>query len=70
MRRAASMPDPFAPRAGRVARDARLGESSLSVYDRAGQPCYVCGAKIVSGSQGLVTPRITYACPTCQLSRG
>ncbi len=62
-------PDPFAPKAGRVARDPRLGESALSVYDRAGQPCYVCGTKIESGSQGLITPRITYVCPRCQPSR-
>lgn len=64
------MPDPFTPRAGRVAREARLGEAPLSVYDRAGQACYACGAIITSASQGFVTPRITYVCPACQPRRG
>lgn len=62
-------PDPFAPRANRVARDARRGESPLSVYDRAGQPCYACGTTITSAWQGFVTPRITYTCATCQPRR-
>lgn len=63
------IPDPFTPRASRVARDARRGESPLAVYERAGRACYVCGTLITSSSQGPVTPRITYACPTCQPSR-
>lgn len=62
-------PDPFVARSNRVARDARQGESSLSVYDRAGQHCYACGSTITSASQGFVTPRITYVCPTCQPRR-
>jgi endonuclease-8 len=62
-------PDPFTPRASRVTRDPRRGESALCVYDRATQPCYTCGTPIVSASQGNVTPRITYACPTCQPRR-
>ena len=63
------IPDPFVPRAGRVAREARQGEAPLSVYDRAGKPCYTCGALITSASQGFVTPRITYVCPSCQPRR-
>jgi endonuclease-8 len=63
------MPDPFAPRASRVTRNARRGESPLCVYDRAGQPCYECGTPITSASQGTSTPRITYVCPTCQPRR-
>ena len=64
------VPDPFTPRASRVARDRpRRGESPLSVYDRAGQPCYACGTLIASATQGNVTPRITYVCPTCQPRR-
>ena len=62
-------PDPFRPRAARVTRDARLGQAPLCVYDRAGQACYVCGGIVKSGSQGNVTPRITYWCATCQPSR-
>lgn len=62
-------PDPFTPRASRVARDARLGEAPLSVYDRKGAPCYACATPIESASQGAVTPRITYFCPTCQPRR-
>jgi endonuclease-8 len=65
----ARMPDPFRPKGSRITRDARLGEAPLSVYDRAGEPCYVCGTTIESASQGLVTPRITYVCPTCQPRR-
>lgn len=62
-------PDPFAPRAFRVTREARLGEAPLCVYERSGQPCYTCGATIESAAQGFTTPRITYACPRCQPTR-
>lgn len=62
-------PDPFASRAFRVTRDARLGESPLCVYDRSGQPCYECGTPIESAAQGFTTPRITYVCPHCQPTR-
>ena len=64
-----STPDPFAPRTGRIARDARLGEGPLSVYDRAAEPCYTCGTAIARVSQGLLTPRVTYLCPSCQTRR-
>ncbi|MFO0686796.1 MAG: DNA-formamidopyrimidine glycosylase family protein [Sandaracinus sp.] len=63
-------PDPFAARAFRVTRDARLGEAPLCVYDRSGQPCYECGTPIESAAQGFSTPRITYVCPRCQPARG
>mgnify|MGYP003348296628 CR=1 FL=1 len=70
------LPDPFTPRAGRIAREPRrMNEGPLSVYDRAGQPCYECKTLVVSASQGTpaqgnTTPRITYWCPTCQPRRG
>jgi len=35
------------------------------VYDRAGQPCRVCGAPVKSIRQGQ---RATYFCPHCQKS--
>lgn len=64
------LPDPFTPRAGRIARaPRRMNEGPLSVYDRAGQPCYECGAIIESTSRGSTTPRITYWCPRCQPAR-
>jgi endonuclease-8 len=69
------LPDPFMPRAGRIARaPRRMNEGPLSVYDRAGQPCYECETTIASApqgtpAQGSTTPRITYWCPSCQPAR-
>lgn len=40
---------------------------AMAVFERVGQPCWVCGSPIRSGRVG--TPphdRITYWCPTCQ----
>jgi formamidopyrimidine-DNA glycosylase len=41
----------------------RRGRFALAVYDRAGQPCRVCGAKIV---EGRVAGRPAFYCPRCQ----
>ncbi|MFO0593137.1 MAG: DNA-formamidopyrimidine glycosylase family protein [Polyangiaceae bacterium] len=64
MRRAASGPRPFLP----------LRAPRYFVYDRAGDPCLVCGAKIESTRSSRREPshasaeaaRITYYCPLCQ----
>ncbi|HEY5961017.1 MAG TPA: hypothetical protein VIV60_30885, partial [Polyangiaceae bacterium] len=64
------LPDPFAPRGGQ--RHARLnhrqGQKRLSVYDRAGEPCYDCATIIQMKVQGEQL-RSTYYCRTCQPSR-
>lgn len=65
-----TLPDPFASRAFRRTRlDRRQGESALSVYERAGEPCYDCGTPIVMKRQGEQA-RSTYYCPHCQPTRG
>lgn len=65
-----SAPDPFAPRAFRQTRlGRRQGESVLSVYERAGQPCYDCATIIEMKRQGEQR-RATYYCPSCQPPRG
>ncbi len=52
---------------GRTARfDRKPGKGPLSVYGRAGEPCYDCGAIIERRVQGTDTPRSTYWCPRCQ----
>jgi endonuclease-8 len=63
------LPDPFTPRSSRVTRlDHRLGQKPLSVYERAGERCYDCGATIEMKRQGS-TQRSTYYCPQCQPTR-
>ncbi|MDC3961590.1 Fpg/Nei family DNA glycosylase [Polyangium jinanense] len=47
---------------------ARPGEGPLSVYRRAGEPCYDCGALIEMRRQGEAR-RSTYSCPRCQAPR-
>nr|WP_240807745.1 zinc finger domain-containing protein [Polyangium spumosum] len=47
---------------------ARPGEGPLSVYRRAGEPCYDCGAVIEMRRQGEAR-RSTYFCPQCQPPR-
>ena len=65
-----SMPDPFEGRGQRKARlDRRQGEHVLSVYERAGKPCYDCATPIAMRHQGEQR-RSTYWCPQCQPSRG
>lgn len=64
------IPDPFTPRLShdgmRQARiDRRQGQKPLSVYERAGKPCYDCGAIIEMKRQGA-HDRSTYYCPRCQ----
>lgn len=52
---------------GRIARLQRKpGEGPLSVYGRAGEPCYDCRAIIERRVHGTTTPRSTYWCPRCQ----
>ena len=48
-----------------VASDGMAGnyQSQFLVYDRAGEPCRRCGAKIKGIRQGQ---RSTYYCPKCQ----
>jgi endonuclease-8 len=41
------------------------GAPRLFVYDRAGEPCLRCGARVASGLQGELA-RPTYWCPRCQ----
>ncbi len=48
--------------------DARRGEGPLSVYRRAGEPCYDCGTTLEMRRQGEAR-RSTYFCPSCQPSR-
>jgi endonuclease-8 len=63
------LPDPFTPRASRVARiNPRQGQGPYSVYERAGERCYDCGTTIEMKRQGE-THRSTYYCPRCQPSR-
>jgi endonuclease-8 len=64
------IPDPFAPRRGtRQTRiDRRHGQKPVSVYERAGDPCYDCGTPIAMKRQGA-QDRSTYYCPRCQPSR-
>ncbi len=65
-----SAPDPFEPPAHRKTRlDRRQGQAPVSVYERAGQPCYDCGTTIELRRQGEQL-RSTYFCPGCQPSRG
>jgi endonuclease-8 len=64
------LPDPFAPRAGQrhARQNHRHGQKRLSVYERAGEPCYDCGALIQTRQQGAQL-RSTYFCPVCQPTR-
>ncbi len=64
-------PDPFEPRgAPRTARPMRrAGEGRLSVYERAGERCYDCGAIVEMERRGEAQ-RSTYWCPGCQPARG
>ena len=43
------------------------GKGPIAVYGRAGEPCFVCGARIVMFRQGPLQ-RSSYACPRCQPS--
>lgn len=54
--------------ARRTTRLARPGEPAgrLWVYERSGEPCFVCGAPIVMRRQGDAA-RSTYFCPSCQV---
>lgn len=60
-------PDPFSPPPWRrhARQTARRGEGSLSVYRRAGQPCFDCRTPIQVTYQGNPR-RSTYYCPGCQ----
>ncbi|HMI91439.1 MAG TPA: zinc finger domain-containing protein, partial [Polyangiales bacterium] len=64
------IPDPFTPRHGtrQTRLDRRHGQKPLSVYERAGDPCYDCGTPIAMKHQGA-HDRSTYYCPRCQPSR-
>ncbi|HEY6881077.1 MAG TPA: DNA-formamidopyrimidine glycosylase family protein [Polyangiales bacterium] len=65
-----ALPDPFAARGERETRmDRRQGEHVLSVYERAGKPCFDCGTTIEMERQGEQR-RSTYFCPQCQPRRG
>jgi endonuclease-8 len=61
-----TIPDPFASRRPRL--DPRQGEKPVSVYGRAGEPCYDCGTLIEMQRQGTLL-RSTYYCASCQPSR-
>ena len=63
-------PDPFErrPFARQARLDQRAGEHTLSVYNRAGEPCFDCETPIERKLQGE-QHRSTYYCPTCQPSR-
>lgn len=65
-----TLPDPFDPHpyARKTRVDGRMGEGTLSVYKRAGEPCYDCGTKIEMRKEG-VQLRSTYYCPKCQPAR-
>lgn len=65
-----TLPDPFSPPAfkRRTRITQRRGEGPLSVYERAGKPCYDCAAPIEMRRQGE-DHRSTYYCPRCQPSR-
>lgn len=41
------------------------GKGPIAVYGRVGEPCFVCGARIVLFRQGSLQ-RSSYACPRCQ----
>ncbi len=66
-----TLPDPFDPHpyARKTRINRRMGEGLLSVYERAGEPCYDCGTKIEMRHTGAQL-RSTYTCPTCQPARG
>lgn len=65
-----TIPDPFSPRypTRQPRLDRRLGQKPVSVYERAGEPCYDCGTPIEMKRQGAQL-RSTYYCPRCQPSR-
>lgn len=42
------------------------GSARLWVYERRGEPCYVCGAVVEMRRQGPEMGRSTYFCPACQ----
>ncbi len=69
-----TLPDPFDPHpyARKTRVDRRLGEGMLSVYERAGAPCYDCGTKIEMRKDGKNSNQLrsTYYCPSCQPARG
>jgi endonuclease VIII len=59
----------FVPRVVRVANDGRTRRAApLSVYGRAGEPCFDCKGTILSELQGAPA-RTTFWCPTCQPRR-
>lgn len=62
-----TLPDPFeAPRHRRTTRaHIRPGQSTLHVYERAGQACYTCQTQVAMRRQGTQA-RSTYFCPHCQ----
>ena len=64
------IPDPFSPRfpTRQTRIDRRHGQKVMSVYGRAGEPCYDCGTSIAMKHQGA-QDRSTYYCPRCQPSR-
>jgi endonuclease VIII len=64
------IPDPFSPRypTRQTRLDRRQGQKTMSVYERAGDPCYDCGTPIAMKRQGA-QDRSTYYCPRCQPSR-
>lgn len=62
--RRALLPGAWKTRVAR--REARWGEPVLSVYGRAGAPCFACGTPIRRAHQA---GRSTYWCPRCQPSR-
>ncbi len=59
----------FTPRVVRVANDGRTRRAApLSVYGRAGEPCFDCQTVIEAAPQGA-PQRTTFWCPTCQPRR-
>jgi endonuclease-8 len=57
------------PGHGRTTRESRTrGEGPVSVYRRAGEPCYDCRTTILMERQGALR-RSTYYCPRCQPER-
>jgi endonuclease-8 len=57
------------PGHGRTTRESRTrGEGPVSVYRRAGEPCYDCRTPILMERQGELR-RSTYYCPRCQPER-
>jgi len=77
-RKPRTLPDPFTsrrrPRGGiapverQTRQDRRLGQKPVSVYERQGEACYDCGARIQMRRQGELG-RSTYFCPGCQPER-